>query len=82
MPQAIHLQNTALSVIVLKIFTDDIQQVKYDLNERVEDHQDEFIGKAVVIEPKIELEDPTFIALLVEFWLFSALLSEKKYLYS
>ncbi len=67
MPQAIHLQNTALSVIVLKIFTDDIQQVKYDLNERVEDHQDEFIGKAVVIEPKIELEDPTFIALLVEF---------------
>ena len=67
MPQAIHLQNTALSVIVLKIFTDDIQQVKYDLNERVEDNQDEFIGKAVVIEPKIELEDPTFIALLVEF---------------
>jgi len=67
MPQTIHLQNTALSVIVLKIFTDDIQQVKYDLNERVEDHQDEFIGKAVVIEPKIELEDPTFIALLVEF---------------
>jgi septum site-determining protein MinC len=67
MSNAISLQASFLSVTVLNIFTDDIQQVKYDLNETVEQDPTLYLGKTVVIEPKIELEDPTFLALLVEF---------------
>ncbi len=67
MSHAIILQSSVLSVTVLNIFTDDIQQVKFEINEQVEDNSAAYLGKTVVIEPKVELADPTFLALLVEF---------------
>ena len=67
MSHAISLQGSVLSVTVLNIFTDDIQQVKFEINQKVEEDTEQYLGKTVVIEPKVELEDPTFLALLVEF---------------
>ena len=67
MSQAISIQSSILPVTVLNIFSEDIQQVKYEIQEVIAKSTASFVGKQVVIEPKIDLKDPTFIALLVEF---------------
>jgi septum site-determining protein MinC len=67
MSQAINLQETVFSVTVLNILSDDIEQVKSEINQHIKKNYSLFTGKSVVIEPKIELNDPVFLALLVEF---------------
>jgi len=67
MPKAIDLKDSILSLTVLNIYSDDIQQVKMEVNEKVEETPVLFQGVPIVIQPKVALDDPTFLALLVEF---------------
>lgn len=67
MSKVLALKGSVLSVSVLKIFTDDIQQVKLELDKKVAQSPDFFSGLAVVIEPALAELQPTFLALLVEY---------------
>ncbi len=67
MSKVIDLKGSILSLTILNIYSDDIQQVKLEINEKVEQAPSFFSGIPVVIEPKVSLVDPTFLALLVEF---------------
>ncbi len=67
MSQAINLQESTISLTVLQLLTDDIQQIKYEINQKIDKNPDNFINSSIILEPKIKLDDPTFLALLVEF---------------
>lgn len=67
MSQAIALKGSVLSLSVLKIYSDNIKQVKKQLTQKIEQAPDFFSGLPIVIEPEIDGLEPTFLALLVEF---------------
>lgn len=63
----IELKGSILTLTVLKIFSDDVNVAKSALKEKVDQAPSFFVGIPVVLEPQIELNDPTFLALMVEF---------------
>lgn len=64
---AIELKGSILSLTLLKIYSSDIEEAKQALSAKVEQAPDFFAGIPIVLEPKVELNDPTFLALMVDF---------------
>lgn len=67
MSKIIELKGSVLSLSVLKVYSDEIKQVKKHLEQKIVQAPEFFIGLAVVIEPEVDALDATFLALLVEF---------------
>ncbi|MBO1926214.1 septum site-determining protein MinC [Thiomicrorhabdus sp. 6S2-11] len=65
--QVIELKGSVLSLTVLHIYSADINETKASLAKKIEQAPSFFVGIPIIIEPKIELSDPTFLALLVEY---------------
>ncbi|WP_321276817.1 septum site-determining protein MinC [Thiomicrorhabdus indica] len=63
----IELKGSILTLSVLKFFSDDFAQTQQALREKVDQAPSFFVGIPVVLEPQVELQDPTFLALMVEF---------------
>ena len=63
----IELKGSILTLSVLKIYSDDFSVTQQALSDKVEQAPSFFIGIPIVIEPQVALNDPTFLALLVEF---------------
>ncbi|MDX1348441.1 MAG: septum site-determining protein MinC [Thiomicrorhabdus chilensis] len=66
MNKVIDLKGSILSLTVLKLFSNDIEQTKQALEQKVSQAPDFFVGIPVVLEPEVGNLDPTFLALLVE----------------
>ncbi len=66
MNKVIDLKGSILSLTVLKLFSNDIEQTKEALEAKVSQAPDFFVGIPVVLEPEVDNLDPTFLALLVE----------------
>lgn len=67
MSKIIELKGSILSLTVLRVYSTDIEQTKAAISEKVDQAPEFFAGIPVVIEFKIQPEDPMFLALLVEF---------------
>lgn len=67
MSKVVELKGSVLSLTVLKLYSDQIKEVKKQLEQKVQQAPDFFNGLPVVIEPQLDQLDPTFLALLVEF---------------
>jgi len=67
MSKIIDLKGSILSLTVLHVFSEDIEQTKQAIAAKIEQAPDFFDGVPVVIQPQIELQDPTYLALLVEY---------------
>ncbi|BBP45371.1 putative septum site-determining protein MinC [Thiosulfatimonas sediminis] len=68
MPEkTIELKGSVLSLTVLQLYSADIHQTKASLAAKIEQAPSFFVGIPIIIEPKIELNDPTYLALLVEY---------------
>lgn len=67
MSKIIDLKGSILSLTVLKLFSNDIQETKDALSKKVEQAPEFFVGIPIVLEPQVDLADPTFLALLVEY---------------
>lgn len=65
--KVIELKGSVLSLTVLHLYSADINETKASLSAKIEQAPSFFIGIPIIIEPKIELPDPTFLALLVEY---------------
>lgn len=63
----IELKGSILTLSVLKFFSDDFEQTQQALRDKVDQAPSFFVGIPVVLEPQVELQDPTFLALMVEF---------------
>lgn len=63
----IELKGSILTLSVLKIFSDDFSVTQQALKDKVEQAPSFFVGIPIVLEPQVELNDPTFLALMVEF---------------
>lgn len=66
MSKVIDLKGSILSLTVLKLYSDNIEETKASLQDKVSQAPDFFVGIPIVLEPQVELSDPTFLALLVE----------------
>lgn len=62
----IDLKGSILSLTVLRLNSDSIQDTKAALQKKIEKAPDFFAGIPVVLEPQVSLSDPTYLALLVE----------------
>lgn len=67
MSKIIDLKGSILSLTVLNLFSDQIDETKKAIAAKIEQAPDFFVGIPIVLEPKIALKDPTFLALLVEY---------------
>lgn len=67
MSKIIELKGSILSLTVLRVHSADIEQTKSAITDKIDQAPDFFAGIPVVIEFKIQPEDPMFLALLVEF---------------
>ncbi|AHF00968.1 septum site-determining protein MinC [Thiomicrospira aerophila AL3] len=67
MPQPVSLKGSVLSLSNLKVASADIEQVTRALAEIVGKAPAFFKGLPIVIELDVAIEDPMFLALLVEF---------------
>lgn len=67
MSKIIDLKGSILSLTILHVFSDEIEITKQAIAAKIEQAPDFFQGVPVVIQPEIGLEDPTFLALLVEY---------------
>lgn len=67
MSKIIELKGSILSLTVLKLHSDDIEETKQAIAHKVAQAPSFFAGIPVVLEPKVALQDPTYLALLVEF---------------
>lgn len=65
--KTIELKGSILTLSVLKFFSNDFEVTKQALQDKVDQAPSFFIGIPVVLEPQVELHDPTFLALIVEF---------------
>lgn len=63
----IDLKGSILTLSVLKLFSDDFAETQQALKEKVDQAPSFFVGIPVVLEPEVPLQDPTFLALMVEF---------------
>jgi len=67
MSKIIDLKGSILSLTVLNLFSDQIDETKKAIAAKIDQAPDFFVGIPIVLEPKIALKDPTFLALLVEY---------------
>lgn len=67
MNKIIDLKGSILSLTVLKLYSNDIEQTKQALSDKINQAPDFFVGIPVVLEPQVDNLDPTFLALMVEF---------------
>lgn len=67
MNKVIDLKGSILSLTVLKIYSNDIEDIKQALEEKVAQAPDFFNGVPVVFESHIDSLNPTLLALLMEF---------------
>lgn len=67
MSKIIDLKGSILSLTVLNLFSDQIDDTKQAIAAKIGQAPDFFVGIPIVLEPQIELKDPTFLALLVEY---------------
>jgi septum site-determining protein MinC len=67
MDKIIELKGSILSLTVLKLYNEDIEETKQALAQKVEQAPAFFQGIPVVLEPKVSVQDATYLALLVEF---------------
>ncbi|MBN2647461.1 MAG: septum site-determining protein MinC [Thiotrichales bacterium] len=63
----IELKGSVLSLTVLHLHSNDIAQTKAALAQKIEQAPSFFVGIPIILEPKVELKDPTYLALLVEY---------------
>lgn len=63
----IELKGSILTLSVLKLFSDDFEHTQQALRDKVDQAPSFFVGIPVVLEPQVALQDPTFLALMVEF---------------
>lgn len=67
MQKVIDLKGSILSLTVLSLFSDQIENTKQAIAAKIDQAPDFFVGVPVVLEPQTTLTDPTFLALLVEY---------------
>jgi septum site-determining protein MinC len=67
MPQAVSLKGSVLSLSILKVASADIEEVTQSLAGILGKAPAFFKGLPIVIELDVRIEDPMFLALLVEF---------------
>ncbi len=67
MSKIIDLKGSILSLTVLKLHSDNIEETKQAVAKKIAQSPSFFVGIPVVLEPKIELQDSTYLALLVDF---------------
>lgn len=67
MGKIIDLKGSILSLTVLKLYSNDISETKQAVAHKIGQAPSFFAGIPVVLEPKVNLKDPTYLALLVEF---------------
>ncbi|MBO1922899.1 septum site-determining protein MinC [Thiomicrorhabdus sp. 6S3-12] len=65
--KVIELKGSVLSLTVLHLHSADINETKAALARKIEQAPSFFVGIPIILEPKIEISDPTFLALLVEY---------------
>ncbi|MBF6057169.1 MULTISPECIES: septum site-determining protein MinC [Thiomicrorhabdus] len=63
----IDLKGSILSFTVLKLYNDNIDETKQALADKIAKAADFFIGIPIVLEPQVELKNPTYLALLIEY---------------
>ncbi|WP_319379982.1 septum site-determining protein MinC [Thiomicrorhabdus sp.] len=63
----IDLKGSILSFTVLKLYNDNIDDTKQALAEKIAKAADFFVGIPIVLEPQVELQNPTYLALLIEY---------------
>ncbi|MGE4502196.1 MAG: septum site-determining protein MinC [Thiomicrospira sp.] len=68
MSKVLALKGSVLSVSVLRLFTDEFELIKQELDTKIAQAPDFFSGLTVVIEPVMDQMKPTFLALLVEYF--------------
>lgn len=68
MSKVLALKGSVLSVSVLRLFTDEFELIKQELDRKISQAPDFFSGLTVVIEPVMAQMKPTFLALLVEYF--------------
>jgi len=67
MRNIIDLKGSILSLTVLSLLSDQIEDTKQAIARKIDQAPDFFIGVPVVLDPQVPLMDPTFLALLVEY---------------
>lgn len=67
MSKVVDLKGSILSLTVLSLFSDKIDETKQAIAAKIDQAPDFFVGVPVVVAPQIGLSDPTFLALLVEY---------------
>lgn len=67
MNKVIDLKGSILSLTVLKIYSNDIEDIKQALEQKVAQAPDFFNGVPVVFEPHVDSLNPTLLALLMDF---------------
>ncbi|QBZ83191.1 Septum site-determining protein MinC [Hydrogenovibrio crunogenus] len=67
MSKIVDLKGSILSLTVLNLFSDQIDETKKAIAAKIEQAPDFFVGIPIVLEPQMTLKDPTFLALLVEY---------------
>lgn len=67
MNKVIDLKGSILSLTVLKIYSNDIDEIKQALEQKVAQAPDFFNGVPVVFEPHVDNLNPTLLALLMDF---------------
>lgn len=66
MNNIIDLKGSILSLTVLKLHSASIEETKQAIIKKVQQAPAFFVGIPVVLEPQVEIEDATYLALLVE----------------
>ena len=67
MDKVIDLKGSILSLTVLRLLSADIKETKKAIGKKVEKAPAFFAGIPVVLEPKVKIEDATYLALLLEY---------------
>ncbi len=67
MSKVVDLKGSILSLTVLSLFSDQINETKQAIAAKIDQAPDFFVGVPVVLAPQVALSDPTFLALLVEY---------------
>jgi septum site-determining protein MinC len=67
MNKVIDLKGSILSLTVLKIYSNDIDQIKQALEQKVAQAPEFFKGVPVVFEPQVDTLNPTLLAQIMDF---------------
>ena len=66
MDKVIDLKGSILSLTLLRLYSEDIVTTKAEIAKKVAKAPDFFNGIPVVLEPKVKIQDATYLALLLE----------------